>query len=74
MRMRLWGAALLATVIAAPLLAQTGTPGGTATTTTVARDNDDDDGFDWGWIGLLGLAGLAPLFMRKDRVNTIDRR
>lgn len=22
---------------------------------------------DWGWIGLAGLAGLAPLFMRRKR-------
>ena len=73
MRMHLLGAALLATVVAAPAFAQTGTTGGTGTATTAARDYDDD-GFDWGWIGLLGLAGLAPLFMRKDRTSTIDRR
>ena len=73
MRMHLVGAALLATVVAAPAFAQTGTTGGTGTATTAARDYDRD-GFDWGWIGLLGLAGLAPLFMRKDRTSTIDRR
>ena len=59
MRMHLWGAALFATVVAAPAFGQTGpggtgTTGGTATTTT-ARDARHDDGFDWGWIGLLGL-------------------
>jgi hypothetical protein len=27
-----------------------------------------------GWIGLLGLAGLAPLFMRNGRDTTLDRR
>lgn len=80
MRMHLWGAAFLATVVAAPAFGQTG-PGGPGTTgetvtTTTARDTRHDDGFDWGWIGLLGLAGLAPLFMRKDRdrTSTIERR
>jgi hypothetical protein len=28
---------------------------------------------DWGWLGLLGLAGLAPLFMRRrDEVHRVD--
>lgn len=72
MRMLLSATALLATIVAAPVFAQTGTTGGTPTTTTAA--SHDDDGFDWGWLGLLGLAGLAPLFMRKDRTATIDRR
>lgn len=80
MRMHRLGAALLVTIITAPALAQTGTGGtgttapgttGGALTTTTTRD---DDGFDWGWLGLLGLAGLAPLFMRKDRPVTVDRR
>jgi hypothetical protein len=76
MKMHILGAALLASVTAAPVLAQTtGTPGTTTAGTTAApgtttyRDHDD---FDWGWIGLLGLAGLAPLFMRRDR--PVDRR
>jgi hypothetical protein len=45
-----------------------GTGGGTSSgatggTTTNARA---DNGFDWGWIGLLGLAGLIPLFTRRN--------
>jgi hypothetical protein len=32
----------------------------------------DDDGFDWGWLGLLGLAGLFGL-KRHDRVDVHDR-
>jgi hypothetical protein len=28
---------------------------------------------DWGWLGLLGLAGLAPLFMRRrEEVQHVD--
>ena len=64
-RPRTAAALLAATLAAGPALAQTTaptttTPGGT---TAAARPADRDDGFDW---GLLGLAGLAPLFMRKD--------
>lgn len=29
--------------------------------------NDDDDDMEWGWIGLLGLAGLMGLKRRDDR-------
>ena len=39
------------------------TPGGgpAGTTTTVNRDDD----FDWSWLGLLGLIGLAGLIPQK---------
>jgi len=51
---------------ALPASAQTTTdpvvPGDNVTTT----DNYDDDGFDWGWLGLLGLISLAGL-KGKDR-------
>jgi hypothetical protein len=40
-----------------------GTTGGTGGTTDTRRDNR---GFDWGWLGLIGLAGLIPLFTRRD--------
>jgi ferric-dicitrate binding protein FerR (iron transport regulator) len=57
---KLLGAALLATLltasVVAPAMAQTGTGTGTTTTT----DAGDDDGFDWGLLGLLGLLGLIP--------------
>lgn len=29
-------------------------------------DNDDDNDMDWGWVGLIGLAGLLGL-RRNDR-------
>ena len=31
-----------------------------------------DDGFDWGWLGLLGLAGLFGL-KRHENANVSDR-
>ena len=56
--------ALLTTVLATPIyaMAQVDAPA----TTTAAHDRDDD--MDWGWIGLLGLAGLLGL-RRRDRVD-----
>ncbi len=49
----------------------TGSTGATSTApdTTIRRDNDR--GFDWGWLGLLGLAGLMGLRRHPDvRVDT----
>jgi hypothetical protein len=66
---RLFAATLLAAVVAGPAIAQTTT--GTAPGSAAVRTDNRDDGFDWGWIGLLGLAGLAPLFMRKDRQGNV---
>jgi hypothetical protein len=57
------------TLTAGTALAQTTTA--TPPAGTVARADDRDDDFDWGWIGLLGLGGLAPLFMRKDRQSNV---
>ncbi|MBE9165714.1 MULTISPECIES: WGxxGxxG family protein [Microcoleaceae] len=41
----------------------------TTTTTTIPRSDvynaDADRGFDWGWLGLLGLTGLFGLIPRK---------
>lgn len=34
--------------------------------TATATDDEDDD-MEWGWIGLLGLAGLMGLRRRDDR-------
>jgi hypothetical protein len=49
-----------------------GTAGTTATAQDVDRDGDRfatrDGGWDAGWIGLLGLFGLAGLF--RDRMRT----
>jgi hypothetical protein len=55
-------------------------PGATtasADTTTVRRDNDR--GFDWGWLGLIGLAGLMgrrrqPDVHRTDGMRTTATR
>jgi MYXO-CTERM domain-containing protein len=53
-----------------PALAQntaagdTATTNGGATTTQVSRDDDNDR--DYGWIGLLGLAGLLGLRRKHD--------
>lgn len=30
-------------------------------------EGNDDDGMDWGWIGLIGLAGLLGMKRRDDR-------
>ena len=35
-------------------------------------DTDNDHGFNWGWLGLLGLLGLIPR-KRKDTVVTETR-
>ena len=73
MRLHIAAAALTMALTAFPVLAQTTTNPGTTTaqtpaTTTQQADRDD---FDWGWLGLIGLAGLAPLFMRKDRQGNV---
>jgi hypothetical protein len=45
-----------------------GTTGGRTTTGggTSARADDHDHRMDWGWVGLLGLAGLLGLTRRRD--------
>jgi hypothetical protein len=52
---------------AAPLLAQTA-PGGGVPTETQEREAAGlgKNGFDWNWIGLIGLFGLAGLHRRPD--------
>ena len=49
-------------------LATAGSPGRVAAQDagTVPADTHDDDGFDKGWLGLVGLAGLLGL-KRRDR-------
>jgi hypothetical protein len=69
----------LAAALSTPAFAQgssTGSTGATGTTsagadTTVRRDTDR--GFDWGWLGLLGLAGLMGLRKHPEptRVDTM---
>lgn len=46
------------------------TNGGNDNNNDVAADtatDDDDDDMEWGWIGLLGLAGLMGMKRRDDR-------
>ena len=74
---RLFTTSLLAAGLTATAIAQTGT-GGTGTgagtaesTTSDARHTErDDDGFNLGWLGSIGLAGLLP---RKQKVVHHDR-
>ncbi|MGZ8992781.1 MAG: WGxxGxxG family protein [Burkholderiaceae bacterium] len=59
----------LAVMCAMPAAAQT-TPSGSSTSTsgtpsTTIRQVDNNR--DWGWIGLLGLVGLAGFFRKNDR-------
>jgi hypothetical protein len=39
---------------------------------TGTADNRDDRGFNLGWLGLLGLAGLIPLFTRRNHNERTD--
>ena len=74
LRKLLQGAALAASIAAAPvavpsvLSAQTPDPGVTQTDDMY----DDDDDMDWGWVGLLGLAGLLGLRRRDHHVHHTD--
>jgi MYXO-CTERM domain-containing protein len=59
----------LAAAVSMPAFSQGSSTGATGTTTaptdtTVRRDSDR--GFDWGWLGLLGLAGLIGLRRQPD--------
>lgn len=70
---QLFTASLIAAGLTVTGVAQTGTGGtGTADTTTnnTRHTERDDDGFNLGWLGLLGLAGLIP---RKQKVVNHDR-
>ena len=65
---------------ALPVAAQTTTGSTTTTTpssTSTTRDNaaarTDDDHRDWGWLGLIGLAGLLGLRRRDGGTQSVDR-
>jgi MYXO-CTERM domain-containing protein len=52
---------------------QTGADNGVATETQERRSEGRDDGFDWNWLGLLGLAGLLGL-RRAGKTDHDNRR
>jgi hypothetical protein len=49
-----------------PASAQTREPGGVPTETQQRLAEGQDNGFDWNWIGLFGLFGLAGLHRKPD--------
>lgn len=58
---------------ALPASAQTAVEPDAAPTTRMVEAERDDD-FDWGWIGLLGLAGLLGLRRKHDDHRTTTNR
>ena len=46
--------------------AQSGSGGSGDTGGSRTTDTRTDRGFDWGWLGLIGLAGLIPLLTRRN--------
>lgn len=72
---QLFATALIVTGLAVTAIAQTGAGTGSAagdtSTNNMSRQTErNDDGFDYGWLGLIGLAGLIP---RKQKVVHHDR-
>lgn len=53
--MKILKSVLVTAALILPVMASAQDNSTTATTTTTVRE---DRGFDWGWLGLLGLAGL----------------
>jgi MYXO-CTERM domain-containing protein len=64
---------LLALGFSVNVYAQTGGDTGTGTGTTYGDTTRDDNDTDWGWLGLLGLAGLMGLKRREPVVHRDTR-
>jgi MYXO-CTERM domain-containing protein len=72
-RLALLGLVLLLTLgFSVNVYAQADTGTGTGTGTTYDDTRDDND-TDWGWLGLLGLAGLMGLKRREPVVHRDTR-
>jgi len=56
--------------VSTPVIAQEATPADDVVPTAPATVEEEDDGFNWGWLGLLGLGGLAGLLARNRRSDT----
>ncbi len=56
--------------ISSPVIAQEATPADDVVPTAPATVEEEDDGFNWGWLGLLGLGGLAGLLARNRNTET----
>ena len=56
--------------LSVPVLADAQTEAADPRRDTTAADRQDD--FDWGWLGLIGLAGLFGL-RRRETVDVQDR-
>ncbi|MBA3881886.1 MAG: hypothetical protein H0X73_04015 [Chthoniobacterales bacterium] len=72
-------AALCVAIVVSPVLALAqSSPGGTTPPMTTTADDrgDRDQDHDYGWIGLLGLAGLGGLLRKRhdDRHDTTGGR